>query len=591
MKFRIFALLLVLLIFRSETGAKNYYISLSGNDNNNGSSPQTSWKTLDKLYNSWSLIGPGDSVLFRRGDLFAPATVGTRTGLLRIPNQKKGTAAAPITLGAYGVGERPVISGENCGDSHQVFRTGALEYITVQDLEFRGNVIFRAVDDKTMGIRNLRLLRIKLQGGIDKGNQTKISFYNPYAPSLVPLANVAAPIDNVEIGYCEFYDTEGEDAVNIGSVGDSLWVHHNIWKNVSEEALDVAGGTGHLIEYNFVSGCSVNGLKFHSQYSNQYGIVIRGNVILRVGTGTPANALVIQNVSNSKIYNNTIASFYTGYIGNRDRTAPEAYYGDFTGNQIYNNIFLGICQIQGSWQNTDLGAGPWYSAPVFNMWSNNSFHHNIYWSPAGDTKVIRFWENGQYPNITANVNNSRTVNNKDQAKFKSEWQSKSSITEIMVDPMLINPIWIDSYTYGNFNPQPNSPAINSGVATSGYTHDINGTIVPESGKITIGAYQVTFTSTGQRSAPGKSLHYYPNPFRVKTEIRVQLDRTEHVNLFIHDLSGRIIRTLVRNTLPAGTSSVIWNGMNDAGELCPGGMYLCRLVVGDEVNTGKLMLLR
>ncbi|GEM_PF-1611414 len=585
------AIVLISVFPALQSGAKNYYISASGSDNNNGTSPQTSWKTLDKLNNSWGLIGPGDSVLFRRGDVFAPTSVGSRIGLLRIPNLKKGTAAAPITIGAYGTGDRPVISGEKCSEYHQALRTGALEHITVQDLEFRGAVVFRASDDLALGIRHFRLLRIKLKGGIDKGNETKISFTNPYAPSKVPQVNVAAPIDKVEIGYCEFYDTEGEDAVNIGSVGDSLWVHHNIWKNVSEEALDVAGGTGHLIEYNFVSGCSVNGLKFHSQFSNQHGIVIRGNVILRVGTGTPANALVIQNVSNSKIYNNTIASFYTGYIGNRDRTPPEAYYGDFTGNQIYNNIFLGTCQIQGSWINTDLGAGPWYSAPVFNMWSNNSFHHNIYWSPAGDSKVIRFWENGQYPNITATVNNSRTVNNNNQAKFISEWQSKSSVTELMADPILINPIWTDSYTYGNFTPQPNSPAINGGVATSGYTHDINGTLVPESGKITIGAYQVTFTSTGQRSAPGKNLRYYPNPFRVKTEIRVYLDRTEHVNLFIHDLSGKIIRTLVRNTLPAGTSSVTWNGMNDAGEPCPGGMYLCCLVAGDEVNTGKLMLLR
>lgn len=579
-----------ILIFAAlQSGAKNYYISASGSDNNNGTSQQTSWKTLDKLYNSWSLIGPGDSVLFRRGDVFAPTSVGSRVGLLRIPNLKKGTAVAPITIGAYGTGDRPVISGEQCSDYHQAFRTGALEYITVQDLEFRGAVVFRASDDAAMGIRHFRLLRIKLKGGIDKASQTKISFTNPYAPSKVPQVNEAAPIDKVEIGYCEFYDTEGEDAVNIGSVGDSLWVHHNVWKNVSEEALDVAGGTGHLIEYNFVSGCSVNGLKFHSQYSNQYGIVVRGNVILHAGTS--ATALVLQNISHSKVYNNTIASSYTAGFGNRDRTPPEAYYGDFTGNEIFNNVFMGVVQITGFWQNVDLGAGPWYSAPVFNIWSNNSFHHNFYWSYQSVTTVMRFWEGQPYPGSTGILNRSRTVETTNQAKFVTEWQSKASSSEKMQFPALLSPTWDSPYAYGNYSPQTSSPLIGAGAPVEGYTHDIAGVPVPEGTNPTIGAYQVTLTPTGQKSAPGKSLRYYPNPFCDKTEIRVYLDRTEHVNLFIHDLSGRIIRTLIQNKLPAGTNSITWNGMNDAGTPCPGGVYLCSLIAGSEVNTGKLLLLR
>ncbi len=574
------------------SGAKNYYISASGNDSSSGTSVQTPWKTLDKLHASWSLIGAGDSILFNRGETFAPTSVGSRYGLIRIPNRKKGTATDPIVIGAYGLGERPVISGENCSEYHQVFRSGALEYVTVQDIEFRGNVLFKAGDDMTMGICHFKLLRVKLQGGIDKGNNTKISFDNPYAPSKVPFPNVAAPIDKVEIAYCEFYDTEGEDAVNIGAVGDSLWVHHNIWKNISEEALDVAGGAGHLVEYNFVSGTSVNGMKFHCQLNNQHGLVFRGNVILRVGSGpTSGNALVLENVTDSKIYNNTIASPYTAAFGNVDRLQPISYYGDFKGNEIFNNIFLGAIQIYGTWENVDLGAGLWYSAPVFKIWSNNSFHHNIYWKYPNSFDVFRFWEGYPYPKEGSVLNRTRTVYADNQLQFASEWQIKSGVNEIMTDPQLTNPFWTDAYTYGDFTPISGSPAINGGVPVSGYTHDIDGTIVPTSGKIAIGAYQIPLTSSGQRSAPGKSLRYFPNPFRSKTEIRVYLDRTEHVNLFIHDLSGRIIRTLVRNTLPAGTSSVIWNGVNDAGELCPGGMYLCCLVAGDEVNTGRLILLR
>jgi hypothetical protein len=238
-----------------------------------------------------------------------------------------------------------------------------------------------------------------------------------------------------------------------------------------------------------------------------------------------------------------------------------------------------------------LGAGPWYSAPVFNIWTNNLFHHNYYWSYQTGTTVMRFWEGEPYPGTTGILNRSRTVETTNPAKFVTEWQSKASATEKMQFPGLMSPTWDTPYSYGNYSPQATSPLVGAGVPVPGYTHDFAGVPVPEGANATIGAYQGTFTSTGQRSAPGKNLRYYPNPFRSKTEIRVYLDRTEHVNLFIHDLSGRIIRTLVRNTLPAGTSSVVWNGANDAGDLCPGGMYLCCLIAGNEVNTGKLMLLR
>ena len=498
MNFRIVTLIIALAIPPAHAVATNYYISSTGNDNNNGTSEKTPWQTLDKLYSSWNLIVAGDSVLFRRDNLFAPKSVGARYGLLRIPNLKKGTAKAPIVIGAYGTGDRPIISGQNCSDYHQVFRSGALEYFVVQDIEFRGAVLFKAGDDKVMGIKHFKLLRIKLQGGIDKGNSTKITFDNPYAPSKVPFPNNAAPIDKVEIAYCEFYDTEGEDAVNIGSVGDSLWVHHNVWKNVSEEALDVAGGCGHLIEYNFVSGTTVNGMKFHCQLNNQHGIVIRGNMIIRVGRGTTGgNGLVIENVSDSKVYNNTLASYYSAAFGNTDRLPPVSYYGDFKGNEIFNNIFLGAIQVYGTWENVDLGAGNWYSSPVFKIWYNNSFHHNIYWNYPGGFDVFRFWEGYPYPTEGSVLNRNRTVYSNNQQKFITEWQSKSGEAELMTDPLLTNPSWSDPYTVGDFTPLPSSPAIHAGVPVPGYTRDLAGLPVPAGSKPAIGAYQLTSTSGSQ----------------------------------------------------------------------------------------------
>ena len=70
-----------------------YYVSGSGNDNNDGKSPETAWATLSKV-SSASVLKSGDAVLFNRGDLFR-GNLTTKNG---------------VTYGAYGEGAKPVIS-------------------------------------------------------------------------------------------------------------------------------------------------------------------------------------------------------------------------------------------------------------------------------------------------------------------------------------------------------------------------------------------------------------------------------------------------------------------------------------------------
>ena len=45
-----------------------YYVSNSGDDNNDGLTPKTAWKNPERLNKTW--LYPGDGVLFKRGDLF-----------------------------------------------------------------------------------------------------------------------------------------------------------------------------------------------------------------------------------------------------------------------------------------------------------------------------------------------------------------------------------------------------------------------------------------------------------------------------------------------------------------------------------------
>ncbi len=85
---------LALIIFGFTANAKNYYLSNSGNDSNNGTDPSTPWQSISKL-NSFNFTS-GDNILFERGGTF----YGTIT-----------VSSSNLTFGAYGNGDDPVITG------------------------------------------------------------------------------------------------------------------------------------------------------------------------------------------------------------------------------------------------------------------------------------------------------------------------------------------------------------------------------------------------------------------------------------------------------------------------------------------------
>jgi hypothetical protein len=84
---------------------------------------------------------------------------------------------------------------------------------------------------------------------------------------------------------------------------------------------------------------------------------------------------------------------------------------------------------------------------------------------------------------------------------------------------------------------------------------------------------------------------FPNPLNPATTIRYALAEPGHVRLRIHDLSGRIVRTLVDAEMPAGHHSAVWGGANDAGDQVSSGVYFYTADCGGFVETRKLVVLR
>jgi len=92
---------------------------------------------------------------------------------------------------------------------------------------------------------------------------------------------------------------------------------------------------------------------------------------------------------------------------------------------------------------------------------------------------------------------------------------------------------------------------------------------------------------GPALAPGS-----PSPFRSATSIRYQLPAGGgFATLQVFDVTGRLVRTLLRGHRPEGSHQAVWDGRNDAGEAVRSGVYFSRLQVGSEVRTHSVTRLR
>ncbi len=78
---------------------------------------------------------------------------------------------------------------------------------------------------------------------------------------------------------------------------------------------------------------------------------------------------------------------------------------------------------------------------------------------------------------------------------------------------------------------------------------------------------------------------YPNPFNPETTIRFELPWASDMKVTVYNDQGQVVRTLVNETLSAGTFDITWDGRDSNGREVSTGMYLF-LVEGPNLRTYK-----
>ncbi len=118
-------------------------------------------------------------------------------------------------------------------------------------------------------------------------------------------------------------------------------------------------------------------------------------------------------------------------------------------------------------------------------------------------------------------------------------------------------------------------------ATSSYTLTVDGGLAPVSEAPEKQDLPLIFTLR-QNS---------PNPFNPMTTISFDLPKTSQVKLRIYDTRGRLVRTLIDETLSAGMRDAVWNGADDSGARVHSGIYYYLIEADDYRATRKMTLLK
>ena len=117
-----------------------------------------------------------------------------------------------------------------------------------------------------------------------------------------------------------------------------------------------------------------------------------------------------------------------------------------------------------------------------------------------------------------------------------------------------------------------------------------------------GLYSIPAGTWQEKTTPGEWIRQtaqipmevydqFINEFNPVTTLRYDLAEDAMVNIIIHDMLGRQVKTLINRTQDAGYKSVIWNATNDYGKPVSAGIYLYQIQAGEYISTKKMVLLK
>jgi hypothetical protein len=83
---------------------------------------------------------------------------------------------------------------------------------------------------------------------------------------------------------------------------------------------------------------------------------------------------------------------------------------------------------------------------------------------------------------------------------------------------------------------------------------------------------------------------YPNPFAHSTSIHFEITQSGYVELFVFNVAGQKVKTLVSSMLDAGIHHVTWDGLDEFGHPAATGVYFCQLNMNGMEGQQRMVLI-
>jgi hypothetical protein len=87
-----------------------------------------------------------------------------------------------------------------------------------------------------------------------------------------------------------------------------------------------------------------------------------------------------------------------------------------------------------------------------------------------------------------------------------------------------------------------------------------------------------------------NLNCYPNPMTSETTISYQIEENANINIGIYDYQGRSVCDLLNSWQEKGEHKVRWKGINKYGLRVPEGVYFCR-IISDNILQSAVVLIK
>jgi hypothetical protein len=407
----------------TRAAASTFYLDCnSGNDNSPGTATGKAWRTLSRA--NAAALRPGDSLLLKRGCAWATT----------LRAKWAGTAAAPITIGAYGTGAPPLIQNQQ----NQIMITGTR--LIIQDLAARANAVTH--DAQCQNARAGRLSGFRFAAG---------SSY-----SIVRRVVASELFIGIE------FDRGSHHNKALNSVARDNNMKSDRWSSDAGAVGITLMGDDNEVAFNTISGSDVCS-RFYGRDGS--AIEVFGGQRNRVHNNRAIDNNQFTELGNSRSADNTFAyNVVTSSLKNghfmTTRGARDAHYGPVLRTKIYNNSVYLSGSASYAIQCTK-GCGPsvlslrnnivWAADRIGYADARFDEGNNVYWSPGGP----------------------------------SVWFATSS-TSRKVDPKYVAP------GAGNLHLQAGSSAVNAGSTVAiamGFKTDFDGAAVPFGGAVDVGAFE------------------------------------------------------------------------------------------------------